>query len=348
MEETQSLKELKAENATPDDETTIVPKDEYVEELKSDEVAKGQDHIELDDDDDESEVESWMQKGDATPDEDGKTGFVPNHEAAVKRKKAKQLKASLKDQVDENATLRARLEALEGKAPNQQAQQPQQAQLPARPTREQYGYDDEAYDIAVDHWSELKTRHIFAEQQGQAAQQYQQQQAQNQRQKTVDTGIEDHYSRAAKLIDDGLITEDSFKGADRLVRQAINNTGIGNGDVLTDQLIVTLNTLGEGSEKVMYQLGVNPSKLAQLTELMTNDTTGLSAATFLGRMQAEVTNPNKRRSNAPRPASKVDGEVLKPDQTSKMQKKYGKMTEPQDRISFKRKAKRNGVDTSKW
>ena len=69
---------------------------------------------------------------------------------------------------------------------------------------------------------------------------------------------------------------------------------------------------------------------------------------FLGRMQATITSPNKRRSQTPAPGSKVEGEGGKGGQAGAAHKAYTKASSSQERISMKRKAKREGIDTNNW
>jgi hypothetical protein len=88
--------------------------------------------------------------------------------------------------------------------------------------------------------------------------------------------------------------------------------------------------------------------MQELSNLLINDPSGLAAMGFLGRLQANVTSPNKRRSQTPAPGSKVEGEGGKGGQAGTAQKAYSKATTTQERISLKRKAKAAKIDTSNW
>lgn len=349
-----SLKELKAENAGTEevkedvkvDDTQEVNKDEYVEVDKSGAEVKEESESTEDGEDDKPEIESWMQTEEAeTSDNEKKGGFQPNAEAASRRKQNKALRGELGDAKDENTKLLERISALEaGNAPQEQ----KQTELEPRPTREDFDFDDDAYDAAVDKWNDeklelkLNTHYKTNQDKNQQAQQQQAQQA------LMTKNLDSHYEKAQKLVDEGKITEESFRNSDTVVRRSMENVFKGKGNQMTDALISTLNTLGDGSEKVMYQLGVNPVKMQELSTLLTNDPSGLTAMGFLGQLQANITSPNKRSSQAPNPGSKVEGESGNGGKAGIAHKAYDKSTDLQTRISMKRKAKKEGIDTSKW
>ena len=351
----QSLKELKAENAAAEAATNDAPvkdkkeiiKDEYVEVV---EQVKAEDTSSKPEDEgsQEVELEGWQLTEEAeASDDEQKGGFVPNHEAAKRRKKNQALRGEIKEKDSELDDLRKQVEALQsGTAPKVEQEQ---AAL-VRPTREQFDYDDDLYDAAVDKFYDEKLdRKIDSRTKDsteRATQANQQQAFADNQKKNLDA----HYERAGKLVEDGKLTEESFRNADTLVRRALDSLNPGYGDALTDNLISTLNSLGDGSEKVMYQLGVNPAKLQELQNKLITDPSGLSASMFLGQLQAKAQTPSKRRSQAPTPGSKVEGEGGNNGNVSTSQKQYNKIddNDVQARISFKRQAKKSGIDTSNW
>lgn len=345
---------MKAQNTTVDEvkedkpviESQEVNKDEYVEVDESNVEVKAKPEVTEDGANEEVEIESWMQtEGTENSDDEKKGGFQPNAEAASRRKQNKALRGELTDSKDENTQLKERIAALEaGNAPEVKAQ----TQLAPRPTREQFEFDDDLYDAAVDKWNDEKLDRKLNERDSTNQTNSQQEQQQKAQQEFLTKNLDSHYEKAQKLIDDGKITEDSFRNSDTLVRRSIENLFPERGNQMTDAIISTLNTLGEGSEKVMYQLGVNPAKMQELSNLLANDPSGLSAMGFLGRMQATITSPNKSRSRTPAPGSKVEGEGGKGGQAGTAQKAYSKAKTSQERISLKRKAKREGIDTSNW
>lgn len=352
-----TLEELKAENAAEElaEESKLALdtkdniNDEHVEttdDTKADDIKLTSE----DDDENKVELESWQLTEDAeTSEDDHKSGFVPNHEAATKRKKAQALKGELKEVKTENEELLARIAALEsGKEPQKQAPQEQVNQLAPRPTREQFDYDDDLYDVAVDKWNDEKLDlKINSHYQSTTQKQQQDSQAQTQ-QVALKKNLDDHYGRAAELVAEGKVSEDSYKNADRMVRMSMDNIAQGRGDAITDALISTLNDLGAGSEKVMYQLGVNPAKLDVLKSKLTSDPSGFSAAAYLGQLQSQVQTPSKRRSQAPAPGEDVNGESGNNGKGGTLQKQYSKSTDVNDRVTMKRQAKAQGIDVSNW
>lgn len=348
MAELLSLKELKAQNAEAAalkgeevEGQQEVTQDEYIED-KPKAKAVASESIEGEEAGEDNEtIESWMQTEEAeTSDDDQTSGFVPDAKAANRRKKAKALKSLVKEQDTELETLRKQVEALSS---------PQQPQAPMADTTPQLPddlYDDEAMRKYHNDMIAFN-KNGFNQYKVDNERQVQEQQAQAQQQ-AMEKNLGDHYERAQKLIDDGKITTESYQSADKNVRLALNGVSNGNGDNLANQLISALNNLGQDSEKVMYQLGVNPAKLQKLQNLLSNDPAGLSAMAYLGGLQKEISTPTKRRSQAPTPASKVEGEGGEGGQFGTLQKQYNKLTEPQERISFKRKAKKAGVDVRNW
>lgn len=348
-----SLKELKAQNESKEEAS----QDEIIKDTKEDiqeETVKPNKSIESVDEETEvsedateekPETEGWMQTEEAETSDDDKSGFIPNHEAAKRRKQAKALRGQLSDVKDENQELKERIAALEtGSAPRSESI----PDLLPRPTREQHDWDDDAYDAAIDNWNDKRFEAKLN-----AHSQTNQQQSQKEAQQRVQTealtkNVNSHYERAQKLVDDGKVNAESYQNADKMFRLEMDAMFKGEGNQVTDNLISTLSSLGDGSEKVIYQLGVNPAKMNELKTHLTNDPSGLSAMAFLGRLQSEIQTPIKKRSQAPKPGAKVDGESGNAGNAGAMAKEYAKSTSVQYRISLKRKARKQGVDVSNW
>ena len=349
-----TLDELKAENAAIEAEANNAPvedkkepiQDEYVEvkeEIKANEVESSTE----DNDEKETELESWqLTEETETSEDDHKSGFVPNHEAAKRRKQAKALKGELNDTKDENKELLARIAALESGSKLATEIKPNKPLV--KPTREQFDFDDDAYDIAVDKYYDEKFDQKLNNHSTNANQKNQQEAQQQAIDVAKKKSLDDHYERAAKLVSQGKVTEESFKGADTVVRMTLEKMYPGQGDSSADALISTLDSLGGGSEKVMYQLGVNPSKMQELQSKLTADPSGMLACAYLGQLQAQIQTPSKRRSQTPAPSSKADGEGGSAGKGGSMQKAYDKADGSQARITIKREAKLKGVDVSNW
>ena len=346
-----SLDELKAENAAEE-----VKAEDSQDVIDQDELDDG--HInadvlydEGDDQDDDTEsgseesatLESWQQTDDDTSESD-QSGFVPNAEAAKRRKQNTALRGTVKEKDTEIELLRKELE--EAKSVNATVQTA--PTLSTRPTREGCGYDEDAYDVALDAWNDEKLD-LKIKSMNQAANQNQQQEQKAEAAKQhMQNSLNDHYARADKLVSDGKVKQEIFQAADGNVRNAIESVFNGAGNEMTDQIIARLNDMGAGSEKVVYLLGRNTSKLNELTGLLRNDPTGLSAMGFLGKLHSEVQDPQKRRSNAPKPASKLTGDAAATSSHGTLFKKWSKSTDPQTRINLKSKAKAAGEDVSSW
>lgn len=347
-----TLEELKAENKAKEeleqnkqvDNSKDVIKDEYVE-LNETNAEDSKESTGEDSSVQDVELDSWqLTEETVTSEDDKKSGFVPNHEAAKRRKQTKALRGELKEKDSELDELKKQIEALQGN----NAHSPEPVKQLTRPTREQFDYDDDAYDAAIDKYYDDKFSQKLTGQlevnQKKAEQEKQQQSVALAQQKSLDS----HYERASKLVDDGKITADSYKNADAVVRRSIEAIMPNQGDSIVNALISTLSNLGDGSEKVMYQLGVNSSKLQELNNKLVSDPTGLTASMYLGQLQSQIQNPSKRTSNAPKPAISVEGEGGGNGRGGTLHKEYAKSDDLQTRINLKRKAKSAGIDVSKW
>lgn len=341
-----SLKQLKEENAEPKVDESL--SQEVTQELQTDvaelEVIKENVAEDADGNKTEVEVESWMQTEEANSEKDDhKTGFKPNHEAAKTRKR---LTAKIQEKDSELEIAQAEIARLK-----QSQSSPKTITPTARPKRDDFDFDDDLYDAAVDKWNDERFEQKLNSHSQQSLDKKTEESQIQAQEKLVEGRLNDHYGRVNKLVAEGKLTQDAYEGAEISVRTTLNNAFNGNGDVITNNIISTLNSIGEGSEKVIYQLGVNPAKLAKLQELLASDQTGLSATAYLGSLQSQITEPTKRRSTSPKPGAKVDGEGGGNGPAGTMKKAYDKAGQSGDiqaRISTKRKAKAQGVDVSNW
>lgn len=353
MTEKLTLEELKAQNAVEDKETEIKPVEIEKEDNQDKKIEVDESNTEVDTDvkadkdeaDTDVEIEPWMQSEEATHKDDQKSNFVPNHEAAERRRKAKALKGELNEQKDENAELKARIAALE--AGNTTKQETVNQPLP-RPTREQFDYDDDAYDVAVDEWNDKKFDTKLSNHYQTSRQKAAEETRQAKQKESAKKSLDDHYERAAALVESGSVSEENYKNADKMVRLSLDQLNPGKGDALADAVISTLNSLGAGSEKVMYQLGVNSAAMNELKSKLIDDPSGNLVSAYLGQLQTKIQNPSKRRSQAPKPGKDVAGESGSGGPAGVMQSKYSKSTDPQERINLKQAAKKQGIDTKKW
>ena len=341
MAEKLTLAELKAKNAAEEEaeqETEVVEVEEQQDTKVT--IAPVESTVEeTEDEADEEEaedVESWMQEEVATPDDDGDSGFKPNREAAAVRKK---LKAKLHEKDDELESLKAEIERLKSGSTTAP-----QTEL-KRPKLEDFDYDEEAYNAAMDDYYDKRVDTKLESKQSSQ----QQREAAERQKKALEEAVDRHYTRAAKLVEEGKVSEEKYTQADRAVRESFERIAKGNGDKIVDSLIKTLDSLGEGSEKVFYQLGVNPAKMQEVANLFATDPSGLSTVAYLGKLQASIQSPTKRKSSAPAPSPELKGSGSTKTPGEALLKRYKKAGgNVQARLDIKREAKRQGIDTRNW
>ena len=346
MAETLSLKELKEQNAAADTaantQETAKPKaglvDDYVEEVVETKAGKAKETEVEDDDESETELESWMQPDEATSEIEKKV-FKPNHEAAAIRKK---MKAKLNERDGELDELRREIEQLKNSG-NKQAQSEPELK---RPKMADFDYDDDKYEAALEVYLDKKIESKVSTTKSIDSKRQEATQQQEQYKQELDEALDSHYSRASKLIADGKITEELYGKHDLSVRKLIEGLYPNQGDAITDGLIKTLNSLGEGSEKVICSLGVSGVKREKFESLLRKDI--LTATAYLGSLQSEMNSPNKRKSSAPSPAAKIQGDSSASGSSSLLKKQYDKATDLQTRLDLKRQAKKQNVDTKQW
>lgn len=335
----QTLEQLREENAASESTQAASPQDapkedEVIAATATEEDATDADQDESDDDG-EVETESWM-KGDDQESQSADRKFTDSDVAAAKKK----LRAKLEVKDAENAELKKQLEEL-------QRQQHAAPKVGAKPTREQF-YDkddpDEAFAEALVEW---KLNNTAAQQQAQR-QQVERERTQLETVQSIEKSVDQHYVRAAKLVEQSGISEDLYRSADERVRTAVDEVFPGDGEVVTNILI---DLMGEGSERVMYHLGVNSARRAELKEIMRNDPKGLKAAAYLGKLSAELSAPAKRKSNAPPPAAQIQGDAGTSESGSKLQRQYKEAHakgNTQAAFDLKLKAKQAGINTKTW
>ena len=334
----QTLDDLKAVNAATDDEgaaaTPAIDPAEFeaaAEDTTGALDGSGEGDQESDD---EGTVEAWQ-----ATDEDGEDGKEQKRGPSYSGLR-KKLKAKISTRDDEISSLRAEVEQMR-QARQQPAARPMQPQMPRPPTLEDVGFDEGKLAQAQGQYqAALIEQQVQAQMQQQQAQ-YAQQQARQQASQAVDG----HYDRAAKLVGEGLVSEDVYHAADQVVRESIESAMPGQGAQVTDFL---LGQLGEGSEKLVVHLGRNQGPRAELQRLLQQDPNGISAAMYLGKLQAQVTNPARRVSNAPRPGAKSNGDARSTSGSAHLKAYKKARGDPQARLNAKWAAKDAGVDVSGW
>lgn len=320
-----NLEELKKQNAAVDAGTVVDP-DIVVDPLVVDDP-----EIDPGDTSDPEVDAAWMQA-------DDKDSALDQMPVAAHLKAKRRLKGKIDEKDGRITDLEAQIEALtKGKtAP---------AGLKPLPTIEDCEGDPEKLQVALGQWvkaavaaenSEVNTARAHSDQTAQETQ-------------GRETAVNEHYARSAKLQEGSTISSEVFDKAELKVRTALDEISPGNGDAIADHLI---EIMGEGSEKVIYNLGVNPKKMAELQEEFKKDPRGYTAVAMVERIKASIAPIGKKQSRAPAPAKHLSGDQKPVAAGAKALKKQydaaAKANDAQGRISAKRKAKREGVDTSGW
>lgn len=335
---TQSLKELKAENAKAEEETATTPQ---VEEVETEEEAVEEESEQLDEpaeaeegEAEETETEDWMQ-GDDQP-SNAEKKFTDSDVAAARRK----MKAKLEKKDDENERLRAENERLKNAGS-------QSLEVGAKPKREDFDDNDdpeEAFIEALTDWKiEKSTATTVSNQASNSAKQKQQQQLAQ-----TEKAVDQHYERAVGLAEKSGISAELYQSSDLTVRQMIESIYPKAGDAITDALIASL---GDGSERVFYNLGVNKARLGELKSRLEADPSGVKAAMYIGQLNAELKAPQKRKTNAPKPASQIKGDEQGGSKASAAKRKYSEAHKKGDTAAafrIKREAKKAGANTKEW
>jgi len=341
---TLSLKQLKEENEaeeTPVEEVNEIDAeaDALEEHIESEDEPTDEVTGETDDepkDDEPAEVEAFMDTGEDEPEKE-----VVSNDAARSIRISATLKADRKNEAeltrlrDENSQLRAG-----------------QTQAPTHgltmPNRDDYLDQDDpetSYIMALHEYNNKKTQADNT-----ANQQANDLKVQQDASKAaIESNVVKHYDAAAKLLEGSKITQDSYTAADLNVRKMVEGLYPDAGDALVDAFI---SKMGAGSERVMFNLGINKNRLAQFRESLVGDPTGLDAAIFLGGLNKELNKNSKRRSSAPPPAKHAKGDAKGGSSAERAIKKVydaaHKKNDSQSAYNAKKKAKASGVDVSNW
>lgn len=312
-----------------DDEAEVLDGEpEEQEDVSTDPVEEG----------DESEGEEGTQ-------EEAEDWAKPEGESVPVKKHIelrKKLKGQLHDADDEIARLKAENEALRSGSHAPQVQRAADAPVMPKMDDPDIAYDDEKFYQKMAEYNDKLVDYKLASRDQKQAQTSQQEQ-QN---AIVQDGLEKHYERAEALVLAGKVTEDNYRAADHVVRKAMSEALPQLGEVVLDNLIARL---GDGSEKVVYHLGVNPASLTKLKESLKNDPTGFAASIYMGELKAKFTSAViDKSSKAPRPDKPLNGTAKVTGNS--MHAAYKKSFAANDgkSLSIKRQAKAKGIDTSKW
>ena len=355
----QSLEQLKQENAKEEAsiiEGELVNKDEIetnelsdgsVDELAASEKDQDEESESLegldDETKDEAPVELWMQEEEQTSLNNDNESFDSSDMARLRRK----LKAKNEEKDDEIKQLKREMEELRTGQTNQSTAQTSVKAI-ARPKLEDFDYDEDEYNIAIDNYYFNRMSQNNEQSQSKAQQEQEQQKAQQLHQSKLDS----HYEQVQDLISSNTLTAEMYQNSEVVLRKALDNVSKGNGDNLTDTIIAQLTNMGTGGAKVITHLGRNETNRNRLVTALTNDPSGLSMMGILGELKATLTSaPSKKISSAPKPSAKLSGGENGGDNAAKLARKYKeahKKGDSQAAFNAKREAKAAGISTRNW
>lgn len=335
-----NLEALREQNAADEAAANAVPQ---TGEAVADEVAAAgtnttDDHAEGVEGDEslQAEPEDWM-KGDDQESQAADKKFSDRDIGAAKAALRAKLERQHQSELDK---LRADLEAERNKRVT-----PSPSGEPQRDDFWEAEDPDKAYMAAWVSW-ELDNR--IANQQA-GNQEYEHKRKQLETLQKIDSSVERHYERAAVLAAESGITPELYQSSDRRVREAIQGVfGGESGEYVTNALIANL---GEGSEKVMYKLGVSSKSLSELTAKLREDPNGIQAAIYLGKLSAELTTSARKRSNTPAPATNVQGDANATDLSRTFLRRYQeahKRGDSQAAYDIRSEAKGKKINVSSW
>lgn len=275
QESDEESKEADANEDAQDDEEGGEPDSEEGEKAEVEDWLKGDDH--------ESQAEKKYSGTD-----------IGNAKAKLKTKLTKRHESELdvlRAEIDELKTSRSKPSA-----------EPVKLQRPKR--EDFYDADDpeDAFDKATTDYVIATTRadHAATAATGEA------QRAQQQVEQTLRQGEDNHYDRAAELIVKSGISADKYQAADTAFKQAIEDVIPEAGDNVAAMFV---GMLGEGSEKVVFNIGINQDKRDKFQSLLRSDPTGMKAGMYLATVNTELSSPAKRKTAAPKPAPNVKSDA---------------------------------------
>lgn len=286
------------------------------------------------------EVEDWMKGDEGAPGAEPK--FTDSDVAAARRKMKAKLEKKHGDEVEQ---LRQEIEELKKSGGSQPAVQ---ADLPPHPKWEDFEYEENGsakYSEALVEWRiKAEQAKSDAAQKAEAIKRRQQEQ-----QQAITAKVDQHYDRAAELAEKSGIQPEQYQAADRKFRESLAEVYGGSAEVaeaLADGLIAKL---GPGSEKVVFNLGVNSARAAELQRKLKEDPSGFDAVVYLTDLKHQLQAPQKRKTTAPKPAAQVHGDSQATKTGARaMKKRYNEAKSAQARYDIKKEARAAKIDTSNW
>ena len=245
------------------------------------------------------------------------------------------LKGKLRDSDEELQALRTENEQLK------QSSAPATVDAPKFPRVDDFDTDDE-YHKALEKYQHDQIQAVYAGNQ----EEENQKSAGKKFQERVTASMDSHFDRAAELVEKHSISPEVYQQATETVRGAMDdiNPGLKTFDTFVD-------IIGEGSEKTVFSIGRNKTKLAMLKETLHGDKSGLKAAFFLGQETARLNGVKTRTSNAPVPGSQIAGDEQGGKNVAAMKRKFNKLCDAgktAEAFTIRRQAKKDKIDVKDW
>lgn len=189
---------------------------------------------------------------------------------------------------------------------------------PQIPTLESCGYDESKYQAELAQWVAKNTESQL--------QQIQQKQLQEQRRQLMQQQLENEVHAHYKRVESLGVQAEEFIPAEQAVRDTF-------GDAAVDQMIAAI---GEGSERVVYHLGLNATEREKIGQLIQLDPTGLRAMAYIGQLNARLASQpaQKTISQAPAADRPLTGSKTA-DSASSVVKKLQRLDGMADRSKFR-------------
>ena len=344
-----TLEELKRKNAEGESEESQEHDiDEQQEELDEslndeseteDENDASDDHEEDPDGDEDESQEAWM----TTDDENDDDRSVPLNKHISLRTK---LKSKVKERDEEIETLRAKIEKLE--KPQQQQEGATLQPPKAQSFQDEYGETDwDKFNEANAAYMQDLVESRLTGNSKKSEETAKKRKLEEQREQSINH----HYELADKLVQKGIVTAEDYASADSVIVNTLEESVPGHGRSVADGLIQHLSEVTDQPEKVWFKLGKDKALLNQVINAYQEDPSGVKGVAELARPSQKYVTGIKRKSTAPKPASKVEGDASTVSDAAKLQKQYNsahKKRNTAEAFRIKRQAKKNGVDTSKW
>ena len=318
-------------------EEKVVEKPEIEEEQLELESSneEEEDSDESSEDEGKSPKPLWLAEDDDEEEEEQAASDTVPEASLIKIKQ--KLKGRIKDGNEENERLKARIKELESGVTQKSIV------APKRPRLADFDNDNK-YEEAMDIYEEAKLKY----QQVVLTSSTNDSERVKKHVQKINQAVDDHHTRAAKLIETNGLSPEVYKQAEETVQSMIEEIHPKQSESIYANLV---NIIGEGSEKTLFFVGRNKTAKAEFKQALLEDKTGLQAAFYLGQKANEIQGNKKQTSRARKPAPQLKGAAVTKEKGSALKKKYieaHKKGSSQVAYNLKKQARTQGVDVTSW